>query len=326
MIFDKLHTMIEIAKGDIVYYNNVFISKQRDTQMSHILQNNSDNNVHIVNIYLRELDRQGNKNPLWNLDEPVKNCITNDYIEDENFSNTLDEVFSIFAQKQASNTWAGLKSFTYNFKGDFKYFEECILKFKNLHDNNKGLNREKMENIYHFDEYNPVNVSEVVSGELLELLDNYYRKCIDDKMFILGDRQSQRFKAHNEPMSRFLHYEILPLIEKIVDKKLRPTYTYLSAYIEGSDLPTHTDRPDCEFTVSFLVNKDADWPIYLHKTKQPVKNKGRYDINIDKNDCLELHCQKGGLLIFSGTDHIHFREQFTGTYYNVLLLHYCSCE
>ena len=127
-------------------------------------------------------------------------------------------------------------------------------------------------------------------------------------------------------MSRFLHYEILPLIEKIVGKPMKPTYTYLSAYIKGSDLPPHTDRPDCEYTVSFVVDKPegCNWNIYVHKPQQAEKYKGRYDFTPSLDECEAVDCEAGGLMMFQGTDHIHFREKLEFDYYNILLLHYCS--
>ena len=142
----------------------------------------------------------------------------------------------------------------------------------------------------------------------------------------MGDRQSNRYKANNEPMSRFLHYEFLPLIEKIVGKSMKPTYTYLSAYVKGADLPPHTDRPDCEYTVSFIVDKPvgSNWNIYVHKKQQPVKYKGRYDIKPSLDECVPVDCDVGGIMLFQGTDHIHFREELEHDYYNILLLHYCS--
>ena len=127
-------------------------------------------------------------------------------------------------------------------------------------------------------------------------------------------------------MSRILHYEIQPLIEKILGKAVVPTYTYLSAYVEGADLPAHTDRADCEYTVSFLINKpdNLTWPIYLHKVKQPIKHKGRSDFTPSKDECISVDCNAGGLMMFQGTDHIHFREQLPGEYYHIVLLHYMS--
>ena len=116
---------------------------------------------------------------------------------------------------------------------------------------------------------------------------------------------------------------LLPLIERISNKKLKPTYTYLCGYVNGADLPSHTDRKECEYTVSFLIEKDTEWPIYLHKVKQNEPNKGRTgDRYINHDECVELNCEEGGIIMFQGTDHLHFREKFQGNTYNVILLHY----
>ena len=117
-----------------------------------------------------------------------------------------------------------------------------------------------------------------------------------------------------------------PSTVSITNKSLKPTYTYLSCYVKGADLPGHTDREDCEYTVSFVIDKpkDTTWNIYLHKTKQPIKYKGRYPENPPKNECIPVDCNAGGLMIFQGTDHIHFREELNEDYYNIILLHYCS--
>ena len=74
-------------------------------------------------------------------------------------------------------------------------------------------------------------------------------------------------------MTRLLHIEFLPLIEKIVGRKMEATYTYLSAYLKGTHLPPHTDRADCEFTCSYIIGKpqNSNWNIYVHKTKTTNK-------------------------------------------------------
>ena len=41
-------------------------------------------------------------------------------------------------------------------------------------------------------------------------------------------------------------------------------------------------------------------------------------------ECEAVDCDAGGLMLFQGTDHIHFREKLEADYYNILLLHYCS--
>lgn len=245
----------------------------------------------------------------------------------EDYGDTLTSVFAAFDAKSVDHRWSGHKSFKYLFKGDFEYFGDCIRRYSALRSEEPCLNPENLARNYELDPELPIQiVNNVVTPSLLTLLQEYYRKTIDSNTWMLGDRQSNRYKAHNEPMSRFLHYETLPLIEKIVGKALRPTYTYLSAYVKGAELPPHTDRPDCEYTVSFVVDKPAgsQWDIYVHRPRQPVKHKGRYPEQPPVDECEAVDCEAGGLMLFQGTDHIHFREALTHDYYNILLLHYCA--
>ena len=333
--FPKLNTEVICNKGTVMIYDNVGTTRNRDENMCHRLTNDNDIDGYIINVYVREKDKSGNVNKNFQFDDTqTKDTTNNDTVVSnpihetpnikENHLDTFNTVLNLFENKKITRGWAGHKQFIYGFKGDFSYFNECVLRFKKLRDDGKGLMLKNVNKEYVFDEFTPVIASEVVHTEMLALLMEYYRKTIENKVFQLGDRQSNRFKAHNEPFSRFLHYEILPLIEAITSKKLKPTYTYLSSYVNDSELPAHTDREDCEYTVSFLVNKDKDWPILLHKVKQPVKYKGRSSFTPKTNECLSLDCESGGLIIFSGTDHIHFREKFTGEFYDILLLHYRS--
>lgn len=338
--FEKLNNSITCNKGSILVYDNVVDSQQRDEDMSHTIRNNTSETVYIANIYIREKDEDGNKisknvfNFIESENKPKISSIVQDVNEyksnskveriepPENYMETYHDVMTMFENKRLSRNWSKHKSFSYIFKGDFNYVSEQIVEFKKLVDAGKGLNKSNLEMEYSFSEYKGVVVENVVHEDMLKLLQNYYRTTITNNVFDLGDKQSKRYKANNEPFSRFLHYEILPLIERIVDKKLRPTYTYLSAYIKDSDLPAHTDREDCEYTVSFLVSKDTDWPIYLHKEKQKQKYKGRIGYNPDVKECECITSGENGIIMFCGTDHLHFREKFDGDIYDVLLLHY----
>jgi prolyl 4-hydroxylase len=244
----------------------------------------------------------------------------------ENYTDTYKHILNEFENGNIKSSWRSYKSFCYNMKGPFDQLKNSVLELKNCVDTNKGLKQELLEAEYEYGEATPLKIEHVIHDELLDVLQKYYTTTIDSGVFQLGDRQSNRFKQHNEPFSRFLHYEILPLVEKINGKPMKPSYTYLSAYTKESDLPPHTDRPECECTVSFVVNKPKDlyWPIYFHKVKQPQKYKGRYYVTVDKNECIPIDCEAGGLMMFDGTDHLHFRDELEGDFYHILLLHYMS--
>ena len=248
----------------------------------------------------------------------------------ENYYNTLDKYYDNIEKKEIIQPFDSLKSRRANVPLDLQTLKE-LLKYRMPNVTSSGfksiLNKRNLELDFKQDEYTPVVVNSVFTEEALKLIQHYFHDTINNKKFAFGDNQSQRFREHNDLMSRVMQYEVLPLIEKITKKKLKPTYTYLSCYVKGSDLPAHTDRSECEFTVSFLIDKPegCTWPIYIDKQKEPVKNRGRYTEYVNSENihkCIQVDCDTGGLMCFQGTDHIHFREKLEYDYYYISLLHY----
>jgi len=334
--FPLLKKKKNLKKGDIIIYKNIENkNNQRDKDLIQTIANKEFEAKYLANIYIRERDNNfknivnKNINPDENIKmevSPKKKIVSEDYLE------TLNTILDDFEKNKIKKGWSGYKSFKINFKGDFDNFKKYVLDYKIL--KNSYTNKLCIQNIhfkkkYEINDYLPMIVIEnVIEKEVLQLLNNYYKDAIHKKIFVLGDRQAKRFKAHNEGFSRFLHYELLPLMEHILKKKLRPTYTYLSCYVKGADLPAHTDRKDCEYTVSFLLDKpeNATWKIYVHKKRQEIKYKGRHIEGASKDECHELDCNPGGMMMFQGIDHIHFREKLEFDFYNILLLHYRSEE
>jgi hypothetical protein len=240
----------------------------------------------------------------------------------EDYKKTLDGAYENIITK---NMKSGYKSLIFLNKINWDSVTNTLTQLNNIRHSNYGiLNKDLLTNTYKFDEFNPVIQNDVIIPQALSIVQKYINDAILNKEIDLGDRQSNRYKARNETVTRFLHYEILPLIQKITSKPVKPTYTYLSCYTKDSNLPPHTDAADCEFTVSFIIQKpeNTHWPIYLHKTKQEIKHKGRYNFNPPKEECISCDCNSGGLMIFSGTDHIHYRDALEYDYYNIVLLHY----
>lgn len=325
--FSNINTNCNLNQGDILIYKNVMnnsVDRDSDLQKSILCKKGTG---YLANIYIRCNNKNGEKLIEINKEKESTEMKSTEMKSNEleNYKETLDNVLTKFKNNEIKREWSGLKSFIYNFKGDFDVFKNYIKRYNENRVN--AINIEHLNKHYVLDEELPIQVvNNVLNSELLNVLKEYYCETIKNNVWILGDKQSNRYKAHNEPMSRFLHYECLPLIERIVGKSMKPTYTYLSSYVKGANLPPHTDRPDCEYTVSFIVDKPegCNWNIYVHKQQQEVKHKGRYDKKPALEECEAVDCDAGGLMLFQGTDHIHFREELEGEYYNVLLLHYCS--
>jgi hypothetical protein len=59
-------------------------------------------------------------------------------------------------------------------------------------------------------------------------------------------------------------------VSDVAGEPLKPSYVYFVSYQNGAELPRHSDRPQCEFIVTLLVDYapepelQAPWPLHLH--------------------------------------------------------------
>ncbi|MAP67453.1 MAG: hypothetical protein CMF80_07135 [Candidatus Marinimicrobia bacterium] len=241
----------------------------------------------------------------------------------------LLEVYDKF--KDGTITMRGHKSIKFINKIPFSIVTENANKLFATRDEKYGaLNPKVFDKEYYIDEFTPLVIDNVYNEAAHSIIKNYFHSNIDAGNFALGDRQAHRYKSNNESFSRLVQYELLPLIEHVVKKPMNPTYIYVSCYTKDeekpTELPPHTDRPDCEYTISYIIDKPegSNWPIYVDKTKQPVKNKGRYWFYPPKEGCVAVDANANSLMMFNGTDHIHYREKMECDYYYIVLLHFRS--
>ncbi len=101
-------------------------------------------------------------------------------------------------------------------------------------------------------------------------LRRYYRYLIRTGAIRLGDGQSpRRYVAYNEPVARFFHRQIVATLSAVAGEPLKPSYVYLASYLSGAELKKHTDREQCEFSVTLCLDfspepaLETPWPIRL---------------------------------------------------------------
>ena len=95
-------------------------------------------------------------------------------------------------------------------------------------------------------------------------------------------------------------------VEKIVDKKLYPTYSYWRMYTYGATLPKHSDRPSCEISCTINISDNSDWPIYM--------------------DDKAFYLEKGDACIYKGCDVKHHRQALESNHQAQVFLHYVDAE
>ena len=117
------------------------------------------------------------------------------------------------------------------------------------------------------------------------------------------------YAVYSEHAMETLLIFLKDIIEKKTKTKLIETYSYARLYKHGDILYRHIDRVSC--AISATVNLGGDpWPIYLNTTKNLAQDGFKVDLT------------PGDLLIYSGDQMEHWREEFQGDVSGQVFLHY----
>jgi hypothetical protein len=104
----------------------------------------------------------------------------------------------------------------------------------------------------------------------LAALRRYYRYRIRTGALSLGDGQSpRRYVDYNEPVARFFHHQIASRFSELAGELLKPSYVYAASYLSGAELKKHTDREQCDYSITLCLDYAPEpalatpWPIQL---------------------------------------------------------------
>ncbi len=152
----------------------------------------------------------------------------------------------------------------------------------------------------------------------LAALRRYYRRAIRCGAIRLGDEQSsRRYVAHNESVARFFHHQIAKAVSAIVGEEVKPSYVYFGSYLSGAELKKHTDRQQCEFSVTLCLDFSPEpdlatsWPIRVDTAEGPVK----------------VYQALGDGLVYRGTKVPHYRHVLAEGYtLTSIFFHYVPAD
>jgi hypothetical protein len=95
--------------------------------------------------------------------------------------------------------------------------------------------------------------------------------------------------------------KVMPIMKKETNLNLIPTYSYARIYEKGSVLKKHKDRASCEISTTLNLGGDP-WAIYLEGIK--------------------VDLEPGDMLVYSGCELEHWRDEFQGNICAQVFLHY----
>jgi len=158
-----------------------------------------------------------------------------------------------------------------------------------------------------------------------------YHKLIKSGKLALGDPQAKRYTAYNSRCASYMHFTYSDLVRKVVAHNARPSYTYFGGYVVGSALQPHTDRHQCEFTMSLTLQNhpwNETWllslghnPIFHKNDDWPGKNP---ETMPPESEIVDADLYAGDCLLFMGRHLVHFRRGALGEahWLNQVFLHY----
>ena len=122
-----------------------------------------------------------------------------------------------------------------------------------------------------------------------------------------GDSQTPNAYSHYGDLAmETILFLLKEKMEKETNLKLNETYSYARIYGKGDILEKHKDRFSCEVSTTLNLGGDM-WPIYLKDTKGKE---------------IEVKLKPADMLIYSGCELEHWRNQFEGNDCVQVFLHY----
>ena len=142
------------------------------------------------------------------------------------------------------------------------------------------------------------------------LFDERYISQFTEYFGVWNDSQiPETYSHYSDIVMETLLQKIKPVMEEQSGIKLIETYSYARIYKKGDVLARHKDRYSCEISTTLNLGGD-DWPIYLDPTGG------------NNNAGIKVKLNPGDMLIYSGCDLEHWREEFKGKDCGQVFLHY----
>jgi hypothetical protein len=135
--------------------------------------------------------------------------------------------------------------------------------------------------------------------------------------------------AHNVPFFVKIHQQLVDTASDIFGEPVKPSYSFLSMYKDNGICPLHIDRPQCRYTIDYLIRQTQSepWPILIgdHMTdeeRQAIdEGEGGHPDTPEKIDARiaaetwhRIELNPNDAVCYSGTHSWHYRpDRLRGT-------------
>ena len=160
-----------------------------------------------------------------------------------------------------------------------------------------------------FDDLGFLVIRNFISEEKAVKLSNEFREfCDKNKDLTKPDPQAPTSPAaHNYSAFVELLSSKTSKVSKIVGERVLPSYCYARVYAEKSVLERHTDRPACETSLTVHLDGDREWEFFVEDKTGKVN---------------KVVLNRGDAILYAGQDVPHWRDEYQGSFYSQVFLHY----
>lgn len=156
-------------------------------------------------------------------------------------------------------------------------------------------------------ENNYLVIPNFISSDRAKILANEFKSHCETQG-LSGDSQAiNSHSLYNHISFLELLCEKTPEVSSLLEETVLPTYSYARVYKEGSVLEKHTDRDACEISLTLHLDGDYPWPIWIETPQQEKKF---------------VSLNPGDAMLYLGRIAPHWREEYKGSYYSQVFLHY----
>lgn len=154
-----------------------------------------------------------------------------------------------------------------------------------------------------------------IHNEILSFMDNY----IPMLPLNVDEHEWNRTYANDVGFFCNIHKQLADYASDVFGEKLKPSYSFVSMYNKGGQCPLHLDRPQCRYTIDYLIRQDhsESWPLRIGTPMSDEELNATIERHpstklaikqiVDNVDWTEVHLKPNDAVCYSGTNCWHYR-------------------
>lgn len=188
-------------------------------------------------------------------------------------------------------------------------------------------------------ENRPVVIPELFDKQTHEQIQKYVNDYVP-LIPLVGDEAASscdrfnRLAGHNISWFMQLHNQLVPFANELFGEVLKPSYVFYSSYRDDGRCPIHLDRPQCRYTIDYLIQQEMNdpWPIrisdQMSESKRAVLNNlspidnDEITYILESNTWTECLLNPNDAVCYSGTHAWHYRPTVSGGKADLVFFHF----